>query len=185
MFDYESLFIVSLPLYSFFLVFQIWKKRKISTIFSQIIFFIYVQSVVSITLLPLPFQKLAIEIGKENQYLENNFVPFRSLIEMVSGVPLFVSARQIVGNIALFLPFGFFAPVFWKDKRVFVSALTIGFFSSLGIEAMQFFISLILGFTYKITDVDDVALNTLGFICGYFLFRVWVGGGNWRQKENI
>lgn len=188
MFDYQTVFILAVPTYFIWLFFQIWKKEGFRTIFIQSIFFFYVTALLSATFFPLPFQKLALQFGREDDFLSNNFVLFRTLFAVFSTGSVAIIRRQILGNIALLLPLGFFLPLLgFKDYRL-VSAFRVGFVTSFAIEIAQLFISFILGFTYKITDVDDVILNTLGCVLGYFLFKVFMIGNenqqvNQRRKE--
>lgn len=48
----------------------------------------------------------------------------------------------------------------------------VGLAVSLAVELLQLGISMYLGYTYKIADVDDLILNTAGVALGYFLFRM-------------
>ena len=66
------------------------------------------------------------------------------------------------GNIAMFFPIGFFPALLWRKPRWWKSLL-IGFFASLAIESIQFFIN-------RGTDLDDLILNTLGGLGGYWIY---------------
>ena len=37
---------------------------------------------------------------------------------------------------------------------------------------MQFIISIILGYNYKVVDIDDIILNIMGGIIGYILYKL-------------
>lgn len=71
------------------------------------------------------------------------------------------------GNIGMFLPVGFFPALLWK-RITWWKALFIGFFLSLSIETIQFFIN-------RGTDLDDLILNTLGALIGYLVYRIFCG----------
>lgn len=74
------------------------------------------------------------------------------------------SAFNVIGNIVMFLPFGFFAALLWRGwngKR----ALALGFGITVFIECWQ----LLVGRT---SDIDDIIFNTLGVVCGYLLWRL-------------
>lgn len=176
MFDYKSWYIIAAPLYLAFLIFSIWKKRRLKYIILHSLVFAYIVAVVGIVIFPLPFQARLIEDSRLNSNLVNNFVPLRSIIDIFSLHSLSVSIKQIGGNIFLLLPWGFFVPLVWFKKARFIPLFKIGILSALSIELMQFLISLFLGFTYKVTDVDDIILNTFGFIIGYFLFWIFQQG---------
>lgn len=88
----------------------------------------------------------------------------------VSLVPLETFAADahsiyiLLGNIILFLPFGFLAALLWRGyhgKR----SLLLGIGISGGIECWQ----LTVGRTF---DVDDLLLNTLGVLTGFLLWKL-------------
>ncbi len=97
-----------------------------------------------------------------------NLVIFNSIkLMMASHNPLLI-IKNILGNVCLFVPFGFLAPLLLRPlRRFWLSSLT-GFGLSLLIEACQY------EFAQRIFDVDDLLLNTLGSILGWLLFKsVW------------
>lgn len=169
MLDFEWIYFFTL--YLFFLGIHL-KFKGIKSIFLNSIFFIYSLGVISVTILPIPIEGIDdfIETGFEPN---NNFFPFSSIIQIVTEMPLHVILRQIGGNLTLLLPLGFLLPLIWEKQQRFWKALQVGFSFSLGIELTQLLISTILGFTYKIFDVDDLILNTVGFAVGYLFFKLY------------
>ncbi len=99
---------------------------------------------------------------QDNNYGLSNLIPFREIFRYKIGSRLFV--RNIIGNILLFLPYGYFAADYLKSKKMWPICFLTGIVS-LTIELVQFNI----GRTF---DIDDVILNTCGGILGYFLFRL-------------
>lgn len=176
MFTQESLFIFSSPIFLLFICIQLWRKRGVKLILLDALFFIYIVVMLSVTMFPIPFQGLD-EIGM-NEGVKNNFIPFMSIVDILTNERLSfaIKLRQVGGNIVLFIPMGFFAPLLWKGLRKYRKAIVFGFCSSLFIEGAQGFVSLILGFNYKVMDVDDLLLNTLGFIFGFTLFYAFRWG---------
>lgn len=71
---------------------------------------------------------------------------------------------MLLGNIAMFVPLGFFPALLWRRWRWW-KALLLGFFSSCAIEFIQFFIG-------RSTDIDDVILNTTGALLGFALYAL-------------
>lgn len=70
---------------------------------------------------------------------------------------------NILGNILMFVPFGFLGLLHKKYQNF--KTLFITFFSVLIIvETLQYFTRL------GVFDVDDLILNTLGLYLGYFIF---------------
>lgn len=73
---------------------------------------------------------------------------------------------NLIGNVAAFVPFGFFLPLLMKRAQHLFAVLMSTFGFSLAIEVLQL--------VYKVGtfDVDDLFLNTLGGIIGYLLLRM-------------
>jgi len=140
-----------------------WKARRT---FHACLAVGYGAAVVSVTLYPIPVQASLIQEGRAFGGLHNNFVPLVGLGEMLSSQPLEISMRQIAGNVLMFVPLGLLVPLLKPNVRL-GQVLVVAVLASTAIEAAQFSISLILGFGYKIADVDDVLLNTLGALIGY------------------
>lgn len=72
---------------------------------------------------------------------------------------------SLLGNIIMFMPFGFFTPLLWNKKNV-KDSLMAGFFASLTVEICQ------LPQAGRTSDVDDLLLNTLGAFLGYLLYKL-------------
>lgn len=67
-------------------------------------------------------------------------------------------------NIFLFVPFGFMLPLIWKEFRKIGRTVLAGGAFSLAIEGSQLF-------NRRTTDVDDLLMNTLGAVWGFFLWE--------------
>lgn len=90
----------------------------------------------------------------------NNFIPFKEIFRYHIGSRLFI--KNVIGNIILFLPYGFFASFYLKPKKtLFVTILT--FIASLTIEIVQLSIG-------RVFDVDDILLNTFGGMLGTYIY---------------
>lgn len=79
--------------------------------------------------------------------------------------------RNLLGNLALFVPFGLLVPVFLfkKSKSMGIECgivVLLGFLISLTIELVQHYV------VFRIFDIDDIILNTVGTAVGYFFFLV-------------
>ena len=99
---------------------------------------------------------------QDHNYGLSNFIPFREIFRYEVGSRLFI--RNIIGNILLFLPYGYFTADYLKSKKVW-SVCFLTMLVSLTIELVQ----LKIGRTF---DIDDVILNTCGGILGYYLYRL-------------
>lgn len=106
------------------------------------------------------------EFGQGNY--RYNLVPFREIERFwkyreVLGI---YSFYNLAGNILGFVPAGFFIPILWKKRRGFLFTVCITFEMSLLVETLQ------LIFRVGSFDVDDLILNTLGGVLGYFLLKI-------------
>lgn len=91
-----------------------------------------------------------------------NITLFKELTRYQVGTRLFY--RNIIGNIIMFLPFGFFTSYYLKlSHKSFIFFLTL--IVSIVIELIQLKIG-------RAFDIDDIVLNIIGSICGYLLYRV-------------
>jgi glycopeptide antibiotics resistance protein len=172
MLDSDFVFLVLAP-FSYFLLLLYFRNRKHGTPIKFMIslFLLYLLALVSITLFPLPIDSnLVADRGLMNN-LQNNYIPFATIVDawQYGYFPLFL--KQIGGNILLTVPFGFLLPLIWRKNDSFRHMFLCGLLFTIGVESVQFLISALYGYTYKITDVDDVLLNTLGCMIGYLCFR--------------
>ncbi len=90
-----------------------------------------------------------------------NIVPFREILRFPFMSRGFI--YNVIGNIALFIPFGYFVSDYLKAhkiRHIFVTALVI----SLTAEVIQYKIG-------RAFDVDDLLLNVIGAILGFLTYR--------------
>lgn len=78
---------------------------------------------------------------------------------------MFAMFTNLLGNVLIFMPFGFFMPVA-SGQRKFFSALFYSFGLSLCVETFQL-LAKVGSF-----DVDDLLLNTIGGIIGYIIYVI-------------
>lgn len=89
-----------------------------------------------------------------------NLVPFKEMFRYSFGSPKFV--KNVVGNILMFLPFGFFVSYYLKANKVGYP-LVLTLIVSLTIELVQLKIG-------RVFDIDDVILNVVGGFCGFLIY---------------
>ena len=106
----------------------------------------------------------AVEADRNNKYADRK--SFKDYYEdlLKSPVFFFVTLINFFGNLAMFIPIGFFSALLFRNATLKRSAI-IGFGMSTFIEFAQYFIM-------RNTAVDDIILNTLGAICGYWVYRL-------------
>lgn len=95
-----------------------------------------------------------------------NLLPFKTIMTYLLGEKgLFIAAINLFGNIVLLVPIGFLIPFVFQDitwKKSLAFAVAAGFV----IEGMQ--VVLHVG----IFDIDDVILNAIGVMIGYWAFAI-------------
>ncbi len=89
-----------------------------------------------------------------------NLVPFTEIFRYPIGSQNFYF--NVIGNIVMFIPFGYFISTYIKPKRI-LPILLVSIISSSTVE----FVQLCIGRSF---DVDDIILNALGSIIGFLLY---------------
>jgi len=75
---------------------------------------------------------------------------------------------NLVGNIIAFAPFGFFLPIFFRAGRKLFGCVLVSALFSLAVETVQLFTKV------GAFDVDDIMLNAVGGLVGWFCFYlIW------------
>ena len=93
-----------------------------------------------------------------------NFVP---LVNLLDYQVLMEAKVNVIGNIAMFVPLGIIWPNVFRELDRHGKVLAAGAGFSLFIELLQ------LPFFDRVTDVDDLILNSLGFCLGYGLYLLF------------
>lgn len=95
-----------------------------------------------------------------------NFTPFKSIFPLLAGRPNHLIAMvNLFGNILPFMPVGFLAPLVFRSmtwQKALVLAVAVG----LAMEGME------VVFRVGIFDVDDILLNALGVMIGYWTYTL-------------
>ena len=86
------------------------------------------------------------------------FIEYRQLL----GTESFVV--NIIGNILAFAPFGFMLPLLNNKYRKFFAIIFLSILFSFSVELVQMLLKV------GIFDVDDILLNTIGGIIGYWSY---------------
>ncbi len=92
----------------------------------------------------------------------NNFIPFQEILRYNITSRLFI--KNVLGNLIMFLPFGFFTSYYLKVEKMTLPVI-LTLIASVSIEVVQMSIG-------RVFDVDDIILNLLGGICGFFLYNI-------------
>lgn len=109
---------------------------------------------------------------QDSNYGVSNFVPFKEIFRYDIGSAKFM--KNVLGNIALFVPYGFLASYYLDNKKFSVITI-ITIITTLTIETVQYYIG-------RVFDIDDIILNLVGSIIGFLTF---VGLDAIRNKVKI
>ncbi len=89
-----------------------------------------------------------------------NYIPFKEIMRYKFGSKMFI--YNVFGNILIFIPFGYFISRYIKPKKVWPIIMD-ALITSVTVETVQ----LKIGRSF---DIDDVMLNIIGAILGYFIY---------------
>lgn len=92
----------------------------------------------------------------------NNFIPFREIMRYNITSRLFL--KNVIGNMLMFLPFGFFISVYIKSDKPYLTIL-LTVIASIAIETVQMCIG-------RVFDVDDIILNVIGGTLGFLIYNL-------------
>lgn len=96
-----------------------------------------------------------------------NLKPFATIRTQLRFWPAGWAVKNLAGNLLAFVPFGYLLPLAHRRLRHAFLVLPISLAFACAIEAFQYVT--LLG----ACDVDDVILNVLGCMMGYFVFSVF------------
>ena len=91
----------------------------------------------------------------------NNFIPFKEIMRYEYTSKLFY--KNVLGNVLLFVPFGYFVNKMLKNKQLIIGVF-ITLVTSLSIELIQMNIG-------RSFDIDDIILNLVGGILGCIIYK--------------
>lgn len=97
---------------------------------------------------------------------EINFIPFSS-----DGMMTYLL------NILMFMPLGFLLPLRWKNMRKSSSVFWTSLAFSFSIEFCQLF-------NIRVTDIDDLMMNTLGGMLGFLIWKMFAKIAKWDTEKD-
>ncbi|WEG14523.1 VanZ family protein [Pullulanibacillus sp. KACC 23026] len=123
------------------------------------------------------------EFSMQNvRYLSHsvNLIPLKGIFEVINNSPS--AFYQIIGNIGMLAPFSF-SMLYLQGVKSSKQAIVISVACSLGIEVIQFLQSLLVALFLdymgmgRISDIDDVILNTTGAVIGVACYHFFTKMG--------
>ena len=144
-----------------------WKKKKdLVYLLFFTIFYIYIINVLNLTLFKYQSLLLLRYFAPSLMLRGRPAGKSLNLIPLITLTP--ADLRTSFLNILMMIPFGFGLPFIthFRAKKVIV----IGALFSIGIEFLQFITGYVAKMTFRVADIDDVIINTVGVAVGYILF---------------
>ncbi|BBH24074.1 hypothetical protein Back11_54190 [Paenibacillus baekrokdamisoli] len=154
-------------------------QKRLNDIKIQVLFILYVYTLFKIILfkfgsidMTFLWQQLKMSLGNPDyisrQFQKGNLIPFKEISRTVHSLSTH-GLINLVGNFAIFMPFGIFLGLMLRNKKI--SGIKL-FILSLGL-------SLILEcaqalFSIGNFDVDDLILNSSGGLIGFISFKLFV-----------
>lgn len=146
------------------------REKRYVAVIHAVVFACYLLLLFRVIIFKFPFSVLS-EMVRNWSYdsvkqgvSSANLVPFRTIFSYAKVVKQGYAFANLFGNIFTFLPFGFLLPLVYEKINKFWMIVLHALWLSLGIEIFQ------LVTQFGVFDIDDMILNTLGAILGYFLF---------------
>lgn len=139
----------------------------------KIVFYIYIIAVIKVIIFKYPWEdlKAIMNTWEKGVILEGldtaNFTLFKTIKMYINYSYMLNSFENLVGNVVVFVPFGFLLPYVQEQSKKFPVLLLNAFLFVLGIEVFQLFSA------FGAFDVDDILLNCCGAILGWILYRQW------------
>ena len=154
----------------FWILNRVWIYKKTKTIRwnrEAQLMLVYICIVVIVRFTFCPFGKVDGKIQPLIFYPDNwfpfriNWVPFVNLMDYPNKRDILLN---LIGNTAMFIPVGIVWPSVFKKLDKPWKVITAGMGFSLCIEIAQ------LPFFDRVSDVDDLILNSIGFLTGYSIY---------------
>ena len=139
---------------------------------------VHVTGTVALTIFPIPIAGQ--EFYRNTRGMsEDNIVPFATIAMQVallipvhhSPIESLHMLIELFGNMVALAPLAIYGPALWPSLRSWRRLALVAISFSVGIELAQLAGSLIEGFTYRVTDIDDVILNSTGAVAAFFAWR--------------
>lgn len=148
-------------------VFVGWKNKRLNWKRELQLLLIYICIVVIVRFTFCPFgtvdgkiQPLIFDIEKMWPF-RINLLPF---VYMADYEIFRETVINVVGNTLMFVPVGIVYPIVYKDLDTPKKVIAAGVGFSLVIEILQ------LPFYDRVSDIDDLILNSFGYVLGYFIY---------------
>ena len=140
---------------------QVIRKRELQLLL------VYICIVVVVRFTFFPFSKVNGQVQPLVLEIAKIFPPRMNLIPFIYlfDYPVFKEALiNLIGNVTMFIPLGIVWPSVFKELDTHGKVIAAGIGTSALIEILQ------LPFYVRCSDIDDLILNSLGYLMGYGIY---------------
>ena len=179
---FRQMLVLALPAAIIFCCFYPYRHRALTAQqlhsgflreFGLILFVMSLFGVLAVTLEPAWYQHpsdgmwgdIVLLVDRPDPLFNVNLRPFRMVTlywNTFQNGDYFFTLINLVGNLCVFVPIGFFPALLFR-QGTWLRSFCIGFGVSFLVECGQYFLG-------RTSDVDDIILNTLGALTGYWLY---------------
>lgn len=163
--------VITVMIFYFWIIIDL-AKREQQDLFQYLIqssFYVYIFSVLTLTGYFILFKEVSAHDWWEKMLMRVSKRKGVNLTLFYSIKHYGYFAYQVLGNVAMLLPLGIYLPLLYKRLQHFLPVVFTCMLVSISIELMQ------LVTNFRVTDVDDVFLNTLGAGIGFLVFKIIAG----------
>jgi glycopeptide antibiotics resistance protein len=138
----------------------------------RVLLVLYLGWVAGATLFPLPVRPTVVELEAAGRGVAVQLVPLESIRDVLLHGTTFTKAWILGGNVLTLAPLGFLLPFSALRLATWRRMAGVAVLFPLAVELLQLGVSLVLGYSYRVTEVDDVLLNFAGVLLGYAAYVV-------------
>ncbi|MBQ7358542.1 MAG: VanZ family protein [Lachnospiraceae bacterium] len=145
-------------------------KTRAKSILIKCVFAIYLLVLIKVIIFKYPIDHLRsiVEEWSPDVFWQGlshaNFTFFKTIRMYIEYWGRINSFENLIGNIVIFIPYGLLLPLVWKKGKSLFSFLLSVLVFILGVELIQMWTN------FGAFDVDDILLNLLGALIGYFVY---------------
>ena len=136
------------------------KQYKYIRLICLLAFFIYLYCLIDITQFPIYMSPSMEETLGGNIFNSIHLIPIIDIFNITS-----------LYNVIATIPMGFLIPLIFRNKFSFKKMTLIGICTGIILELGQLCQLLVIGYTLREVDINDVICNAIGVMLGYFAFK--------------
>lgn len=160
--EFPIIAVVSLFVCCPIIAYDKWRKNK-RPVIRYVVLYAFIGCSFSLLYLTILWYYPNITFRPKYRFL--NLKPFIWISE-IYDMGIRKMTQQLLLNIGMFVPYGLLLPMVIKKLRNISVLILAVFLTTFSIEALQYLMG-------RSADIDDVIMNCLGGLLGYFCFKIF------------